>query len=136
MNAAEMLKRLGHWVWTIARFIVFGCAGFCIIFYGTVMFMERVFFGNVQNSMSPFVALLLILTGAFMMLYGTSEWRRLAYLWVFLSIPISLFASLLLPESIGYKGVPAIAIGVAAFSTNALVRAYYKRKAQEGKHKV
>jgi hypothetical protein len=41
-----------------------------------------------RDTMSPFVSLPIAFAGAVMMLVGVGEWKRWAYLWVFLSMPI------------------------------------------------
>jgi len=94
--------------------------------YDSVVFIDRVF-EHGPESLSPFISLPFALVGAAMMLYGTGEWRRWAYLWVFLSIPISFLVLLIIPGS-WPKGSGAIIAGVAAFGTYAGVRSYYARR--------
>jgi hypothetical protein len=90
-------------------------------FVGGVFYQDR-------DSITPFLSLPLVFIGLFMMLYGAGEWRRWAYLWVFLSIPISLCLLHLIPGAGNDKGSPVIVSAVAAFGTYAGVRAYYARR--------
>src|SRR6266516_1235314 len=111
----------------LARFVLFGVVGFLVLLGSTVEFGSRVF-ENDPHTTNPFLSLPMVFIGALMMLFGAGQWRRWAYLWVFLSIPISLWFLLLLPASASGKAVPAIVAGVAAFSAYYRVRAYYQRR--------
>ena len=116
----------GRKVWHALRFILFGVPGFCVMLYSAVALFDR-FYDRHHQFISPFLSLPLMIIGALLMLYGVGEWRRWAYLWVFLSIPASLCVLFVIP-GIGSKVLPVLVIAVAAFTIHARVRAYYARR--------
>ena len=116
--------------WIAARFVLFGLLGFWVMLGFTVAFASRVS-GHDPHLISPFLSLPLALVGAVMMLYGVGEWGRWAYLWVFLSMPISLWLLLLVPGAWDSIGLPLIVAALAAFFSNAGVQIYYSREARE-----
>jgi hypothetical protein len=134
VNEIGIFKRIGHVAWIAIRFVLFGCSGFLALLYGSVgvfMFMERIIHPDCPNPMSPFLPFPLLVSGAFLMLYGTGQWNRWAYLWVFVSIPISLSISFFFP---GDKATPAVIVGIVAFAVNSAVHKYYLRKSSPHTH--
>ena len=130
MNVASP-KSIKQKLWVAVRFVIFGCVGFYFLLFGSVILIARVM-GYAKEFMSPLLSLPLAGVGALMMLYGVGEWRRWAYLLVFLSIPFSLILLLLLtPDGSTDKMSPVIGAAVAAFTTYAGVRAYYARRPRE-----
>jgi hypothetical protein len=124
---------IGKKVWIGLRFVLFGFIGFWVMLYSSVSLMLRVF--ERQSEMfSPFLSAPLTVVGALMMLYGVGEWKRWAYVWVFLSIPISLFLLFLIPGTSHDKGLPVILAAIAAFGSYAAVRTYYARKGRDARH--
>ncbi len=130
MSAANPLAKK---LWIAVRFILFGCVGFCVFFGFALAFARRVF-AHDRDFISPFLSLPLAGAGAFMMLFGVGEWRRWAYLLVFLSISVAFIGTVLIYESV-FPGrdiglLPFLAAGVTAFITLAGVRGYYERRAR------
>jgi hypothetical protein len=115
----------GRKAWHALRFILFGLPGFCVMLYSAVALFGR-FYDRDLHFISPFLSLPLMIIGALLMLYGVGEWKRWAYLWVFLSIPASLCVLFVIP-GIGSKVLPVIVIAAAAFAIHARVRVYYAR---------
>jgi hypothetical protein len=72
---------------TAVRFVVLAVPGLLIFLFCTLALIAEFSYGEI-HVMSPFLAVFLAVASAFMILAGTSQWRRWAYLWVFLSIPI------------------------------------------------
>jgi hypothetical protein len=114
-------------VWTAFRFIVFGIFGFIVMFVAFVALVDRV--SSVQHEKGYFIPLGLIAVcglGAVMMLFGVGEWGRWGYLFVFLSIPVSLLFLFLIPHA--GKEVAVVVPTVASVATYVVVRAYYARE--------
>jgi hypothetical protein len=123
-------KTVGQKAWIATRFVLFGFVGFWVMLGFTVAFASRVL-GHDPHFISPFLSLPLALAGAVMVLYGVGEWGRWAYLWVFLSMPISLCLLLLVPGAWDSIGLPLIVAALAAFFSNAGVQIYYSGEARE-----
>ena len=117
-------------VWLAVRFILFGVVGFCVMLYSTAALMMRVFERD-QHFISPLLALPLTLIGGLLTLYGVGEWKRWAYLWVFLSIPASFCLVVPLLSWTGSKVLPVIVVAAAAFAIHARVRVDYARRIPE-----
>jgi hypothetical protein len=115
------------------RFVLFGFVGFGVMLYSAVSLMLP-FLTPQHEIFSPYLSAPLTVVGALMIVYGVGEWKRWAYVWVFLSIPISLFLSFSIPGGDNDKGWPVVVAAVAAFSSCAAVRAYYARKARQEEH--
>jgi len=120
-------------VWIVLRFLLFGCAGFYVMLFGSVAFVARVFDGD-EHMIGWLLSLPLAFVGVLMVLYGVGEWRHWGYLLVFLSIPVTFIAcafadSLLFPHG-GKDHVPLVLLitGLAAFLTLAAVRSFYQRR--------
>lgn len=131
MNAMTSLRSIGRNVWRGIRFILFGCGGFFAMFFSFVDIFDRLVEQNHTVSLiSPFLSLPLLLAGPAMVLYGTGKWGQWGYLWVFLSIPVSIFLISALPADMGGDGFLLIVIIplIVALATNAGVQSYYKRR--------
>jgi len=92
MNAAPQAKRTPlETLWLAVRFVLFGVGGFVLL-----MASWFVLFGWLGSHrwMNSLLTLFLALAGAAMMLLGSGQWGRWAYLCVFLSMPI--FVSVLM----------------------------------------
>lgn len=127
MNKSPMLRFIIQRIWIAFRFILFGIGGFMVLLCSSVFLIAQIA-GHNSEFISPFFLLPLLLVGAVMMLYGVGEWGRWAYLWVFLSFPISLAISVSIPGASGDKGLPVVVSAVVATGVYAAVRAYYCRK--------
>lgn len=93
MNAAPQLKRNAFGtLWVAVRFVLFGVGGFVLL---TTSWIALLIWFDGDRWMNPLVALPLAVTGAVMMLIGSGQWGRWAYLWVFLSMPIAISLVLL-----------------------------------------
>jgi hypothetical protein len=113
-------------VWNAFRFIVFGVFGFVVMFFAFVALVDRV--TSVQHEKGYLIPLGLIAVcglGAVMMLFGVGEWGRWGYLFVFLSIPVSLLFVFLMPHA--GKDVAVVVPTVASVGTYIVARAYYAR---------
>ena len=131
MSATQPAKKsIGQRVWVAVRFVLFGIGGFWAMLGFTIAFALRLMEHD-QHMISPWLSLPLACVGALMMLYGVGEWGRWAYLWVFLSIPISLCLLLLIPGTGSSKELPVIVAAAAAFVSYGAVRAYYGRPREE-----
>jgi hypothetical protein len=124
---------IGRKVWIGVRFVLFGFVGFLVMLYSSVSLMLTVF-ERQSEIFSPFLSAPLTVVGALMMVYGVGEWKRWAYVWVFLSIPISLFLLILIPGAGNDKGLPVVVAAVATFGSYAAVRAYYARRVRDERH--
>jgi peptidoglycan/LPS O-acetylase OafA/YrhL len=110
------------------RFVLFGLGGLLLL---TIFSFE--FIAGVRPQpdtaifISPLLALPIALVGALVMLFAVSGWGQWAYLWVILSIPITLLlVTTVLP---GDKGLATgLAIAVTASASNVTVRFYYRRR--------
>ncbi len=122
-----MLRYILQKIWIAFRFILFGIGGFMAVLCSSVFLIAQMVRHN-SEFISPFFLLPLLLVGAVMMLYGAGEWGRWAYLWVFLSFPISLAISVSIPGGSGDKGLPVVVSAVVATGVYAAVRAYYRWK--------
>jgi hypothetical protein len=124
--SATAATTIGRKVWIGVRFILFGLVGFWVMLFAFGSFTVAVLEHH-QEFLSPFLSLPLTVVGAVMILYGGGEWGRWAYLWVFLSIPVSLFLLVLTGCD---EGLPVVA-AVAAFGSYAIVRAYYTARVRD-----
>ena len=111
------------------RFVLFGIGGLWLLILFFFEFIEGV---RPQPDaaivfISPLLALPIALVGALMVLFAVGGWGQWAYLWVILSIPITLLlVGTVLP---GDKGLAiGLAIAVTASASNAAVRFYYRRR--------
>jgi hypothetical protein len=94
MNVVPQAERTPlQTLWLAVRFVVFGVGGFVLLMAS--WFVVFGWFGG-ERWMNPFFALLLATAAAGMMLFGSGQWGRWQYLWVFLSMPITVSALMLL----------------------------------------
>jgi hypothetical protein len=124
---------IGRKVWIGVRFVLFGFVGFGVMLYSALSLILTVLHRQ-QEIFSPNLAAPLTVVGALMIVYGVGEWKRWAYVWVFPSIPTSLFLTSIIPGGDRDKGLPVVVAAIAAFSSSAAVRAYYARKVRHEGH--
>lgn len=111
-------------VWIAVRFIVFGVFGFVVMFFAFVMLVDRLTsVHHVDGYLVPLGLIVVSGLGALMMLFGVGEWGRWGYLFVFLSLPVSLLFLFLIPHA--DKEVGAIVPTLASVGTYIVVRVYY-----------
>jgi hypothetical protein len=121
---------------TAIRFVVLAIPGF-LIFVGCCLGLIIELSYGEPFTMDPPLAPLLGLAGGLMILGGTGQWGRWAYLWVFLSIPVvgmvwaMLFKGNISPDPLAtYPKL--LGIGVFALpmiGSFAIVNRYYSQKA-------
>ena len=123
MSSTHTLAKTAiHKTWIAIRFLVFGVGGmFWFGFYLVLRLADAD-----HEYMNPFVALGGCFLAAIAILYGVGEWKRWAYIWVFLSMPLSLCVLAMLPGS--SKGAGVMFPLVAATISYAIVRSYYRRR--------
>lgn len=124
--------------WIALRFIVFGVGGFAAIWIGWLSLIIVIDPApNDERLISPVLAIPLILVGAVMMLYGSGQWRRWQYLWVFLSMPATILALMTLAmrfpkseflDSMWAKPLALIWSAAPMPVSYLLVKRYYGRK--------
>jgi hypothetical protein len=115
-------------VWIALRFVSFGLGGLWLLIIFSFEFIAGVHPQPATvTSISPLLALPIALAGALMILFAVGSWGRWAYLWVILSIPLTLLlTTTVLP---GDKGIAVgLALALTASASNAAVRAYYRRR--------
>jgi hypothetical protein len=81
-------KRTQQRVEFAIRFFTLGLVGFLIVTYSCLALIVELSYGE-PFVMNPFLGIPLVFVGGLMILAGTGQWRRWAYMWVFLSIPIT-----------------------------------------------
>jgi len=142
MNAAPPAKRTPlETLWLAVRFVVFGVVGFLVMFLGWMSLIIKIDDPHEQQLLKPIIAGPLVVIGPLMMLYGAGQWRRWAYLWVFLSTPITIsilflgsqlvlrwFPNTNLPDFIDPKLMGILAFGAPMPITYVLAKGYYRRK--------
>ena len=114
-------------VWVAFRFVAFGVFGFIVMFFAFMELIDRL--PSIHHEKGFVVPIGLIVVcglGAVMMLFGVGEWGRWGYLFVFLSIPVSLLLLFLMPHA--GKDVGVIVPTLASVGTYIVVRAYYARR--------
>jgi len=125
----------GAWkkLWIVERFIMFGVGGFLLLMISWLALVLR-FSSPPETIANPFLAFLLALFGALMMLFGVGEWGRWAYLWVFVSTPlmVSLFLVIPWPKWLANLNLGGKETGVLLFALPFVVsyfavRRYYRR---------
>jgi hypothetical protein len=122
--AEKSLLRNG---WIAVRFIVFGVFGFLVMLSAFLMLMDRLTsVHHVDGYLVPLGLIVVSGLGAVTTLFGSGEWGRWGYLFVFLSFPVSLLLLFLVPH--GGKDVGAIVPTLASVGTYVVVRTYYARR--------
>jgi cell division protein FtsW (lipid II flippase) len=119
------------------KVVVLAIPGFLIFMFCCLGLIVEILYGE-PMTVSPLVGLPLAFVGALMILAGTGQWRRWAYLCVFLSIPIVALAWMLLapflPNNSPYqRWLDPKSLGMVAFAlpivvSYLLVRRYYRRR--------
>jgi len=118
--------------WIAIRFIVFGVGGFIALWISWLSLIIFVSDPPDQQWLSPFWAVPLCFVGALMMLYGGGQWKRWAYLWVFVSVPIVVSPVILLAEAypaldfLAPKGPGIVLLALPMVVSYLLVRRYYR----------
>lgn len=85
------LSTIGRKAWLALRFVLFGLGGLWLLTIFSFEFIAGVRRQpNTASFISPLLALPIALVGALMMLFAVGGWGQWAYLWVILSIPITL----------------------------------------------
>jgi hypothetical protein len=110
-------------LWIAVRFVLFGVGGFWLMILAWVHFLDH-FTNHRVGSLWQLVFLPMGFIGAVLMLYGVGEWGRWAYLWVFLSIPLSMLLWFV-PFYPQGKDAGALAPAVVAVSAYFLAKRYY-----------
>ena len=114
-------------VWIALRFVAFGVFGFVVMFFAFVVLIDRVTSIHHEKGYAVPIGLIVVCgLGAVMMLFGVGEWGRWGYLFVFLSIPVSLLLLFLMPHA--GKDVGVIVPALASVGTYIAVRTYYARR--------
>jgi hypothetical protein len=70
------------------RFFTLGVGGFLILTFCCLALIVELSYGE-PFVMNPFLGIPLAFVGGLMIMAGTGQWRRWAYMWIFLSIPIT-----------------------------------------------
>ena len=120
---------IGRQIWILVRFWLFGVVGIGLMILPYIIFMEAV---SMDRSKIPFHLLPLTIVGTLMWLYGVGRWGHWAYLWVFLSIPISLSMIWLMPGLNGKGSI--LLVPVPAIIILAAVDAYYAPRVRDERH--
>jgi hypothetical protein len=130
-------------IWIALRFIVFSVGGFIalwISWLSLIIFVSDPRDPPSERWLSPFLALPLSFIGALMMLYGGGQWRRWAYLWVFVSVPIVVSPLVLLSASnpaldfMFDKGLGIFLFASPMVVSYLLVRRYYQLRDKQNLH--
>ena len=127
MQTSSPKPRADNVLWIASRFIVFGIGGFLVMLVCWATFLGRVTGGH-AFSLSPLLSVPLTVLGAVAMLFGVGEWGRWAYLFVFLSIPLSMCLWFLPMFEHAGKEFGVTVPAVAALITYSLARQYYSRR--------
>jgi len=123
-----LLSTIGRKAWIALRFVIFGLGGLWLLIIFSIEFIAGIHPQDVTATfLSPLLALPIALAGALMILFAVGAWGQWAYLFVILSIPITLLLTdIIVP---GDKGLAVgLAIAVTAPASNTAVRAYYRRR--------
>ena len=110
-------------IWIGVRFVLFGVGGFWLMILAWVQFLDN-FTTPRLGSIWELVFLPVGFIGAVLMLYGVGEWGRWAYIWVFLSIPLSMLLWFV-PFYPQDKLAGALAPAIVAVSAYFLAKRYY-----------
>jgi hypothetical protein len=86
-NAARE-KRTQQRIESAIRFFTLGVGGFFIFIVCCLTLIVELSYGE-PFSMNPFLGVPIAFVGGLMILAGTGQWRRWAYMWVFLAMPIA-----------------------------------------------
>jgi hypothetical protein len=109
--------------WIAFRFIVFGVFGFVVMFVAFGALLDRLIsIHHEKGYLVPLGLIAVCVLGALMMLFGVGEWGRWGYLFVFLSMPVSMLLLFLVPDA-------GVAVPTFSFlGIYIVVRAYYARR--------
>jgi hypothetical protein len=70
------------------RFFTLGVGGFLIFTFCCLALIVELSYGE-PMLMNPFLGVPIAFVGGLMILAGTGQWKRWAYMWIFLSVPIA-----------------------------------------------
>jgi hypothetical protein len=116
--------------WTAFRFVAFGVFGFVVMMSAfLILLTDMSVLDHKRGYLIPLGLLAISILGAVMMLFGVGEWGRWGYLFVFLSIPVSLLLLFLFPHA--GKDVGVLVPALASIGTYIAVRAYYARRKKQ-----
>ena len=127
-------RSVGHSLWIAARFLIFGVGGFVAVY---MSWLSLLLMFDTERLLSPYVGVPLGIIGALFMLFGSGQWGRWLYLWVFLSMPITVlilsvithnFPNSQFLDSLWAKPLALIWFGAPMPLSYVLVRRYYRRK--------
>jgi hypothetical protein len=121
-DAAPVRVGAGQRLWVATRFVVFGIGGLWLLMISWLGMADVSVRG--ERWASPFLLVPLGLVGAFAILFGVGEWRRWAYLWVFVSIPIGILVMALADS----KEMGVVAFATPMVVSYALLKLYYRRR--------
>jgi len=123
---SKLPTTIGLRLWIAVRFVVFGMGGFLLMLACWVNFIERLT-NKYEHSVWPLVLAPLTVMGAVLMLYGVGEWGRWIYLWVFLSLPLSMLLLFLpfYPHDKMSGALTPAAVGLVAYI---LARRHYSNR--------
>jgi len=126
-------KSLRLITWTAIRFVAFGVGGFIALWVGCVLLLDFLVPLGAHDPQS-LLGIPMTLVGGLMMLFGSGQWKRWAYLWVFYSTPIVITVMAILSHywpsweeyvPFGKGFLPFLAPMPVSYW---IVRTYYKRR--------
>ena len=109
-------------------FVLLGIPGVFIFILSLVALFD--YYTSVSPPDSPLRAYLYLFVSGFMTLAGAGKLREWRYIFVFISIPISIFAYSLFTDNTDLLGYLFFALVIAIW-TNAMIKQYYKRKQEK-----
>jgi hypothetical protein len=133
-DTSQTRAKVAWRIWIAIRFIVFGIGGFFAVCASWFSLVSTAMDPPNERWLNPFVAVLLGLAGALMMLYGGGQWGRWAYLWVFVSVPIAVTPIGMLAQTypqfdtLFSKPVFIVLIALPMPLSYLLVRRYYRQR--------
>ena len=131
---SEESRSVGHSLWIAVRFLIFGVGGFVVV---CMSWLSLLFMFDADRLLSPYVGVPLGIIGALFMLFGSGKWGRWLYLWVFLSMPITVLILSVIThnspnsqflDSLWAKPLTLIWFSAPMPLSYALVRRHYRRK--------
>jgi len=135
-------KRIQQKIEFAIRFFTLGVGGFFIFIVCSLALIVELSYGE-PMVMNPFLGVPIAFVSGLMILAGTGKWKRWAYMWIFLSIPIaaSIWALLspLFPSEhqvLDGHGIDPRLLGILVFGlpmvfSYVFVRRYYLRLDKE-----
>ncbi len=119
-------------VWLAIRFVVFGIGGFVLMMIFSLDLTEQTIAHNRSlTNTKPLVSAMLMIVGVVSILFGVGEWKRWAYVSVFLSIPATFAILTVLPNRFtDWLSLPILAAILVSVAWTAFVlsRRHYRRR--------